>query len=63
MAEPIEMPFGLWAQIGWGAHLRNLTNTIEPSMCGSGAAFLSNCFDHLLLFFYPQGPHDALSVE
>ena len=38
MAEPIEMPFGLWAQIGWGAHLRNLTNTIEPSMCGGDAA-------------------------
>jgi len=25
-------------------------NTIEPSMCGGDAAFLSNCYDHLLKF-------------
>jgi len=30
-----------------GAHWRNLTNTIEPSMCGGDAVFLSNYFDHL----------------
>jgi len=30
------------------AHWRNLANTIEPSMCGGDAAFLSNYFDHLL---------------
>ena len=27
----------------------HLANTIEPSMCGDGVAFLSNYFDHLLL--------------
>jgi len=26
---------------------RNLANTIEPSICGGDAAFLSNYFDHL----------------
>jgi len=35
------------ACVTWGAHWRNLTNTIEPSLCGSDAA-LSNYFDHLL---------------
>jgi len=28
------------ACIRWGAHWRNLANTIEPSMCGSDTAFL-----------------------
>jgi len=44
-AEPIEMLFGLWAQIdprnhvlGSGAHLRRLLNIIEQSMCGGDAA-------------------------
>jgi len=31
-----------------GAHWRNLANTIEPSVCGGEAVFLSNYFDHLL---------------
>jgi len=31
-----------------GAHLRNLANTTEPSMCDGNAAFLSHYFDHLL---------------
>ena len=30
------------------AHWRNLRNTIEPSMCGGDAAFLSNYSDNLL---------------
>jgi len=41
MDEPIEMPFGLWTRMGQrkdvlhgGAHLRHLTNSIEPSVCG-----------------------------
>jgi len=46
IAEPIEMPFGLW--MGWpnkvcimsGAHWRNLANTTEPSTCCGDAAFL-----------------------
>jgi len=42
------MSFGMWSIIRWGAHWRNLANTIEPSMCGGDAAFLSNYFDHLL---------------
>jgi len=32
--------------VRWGAHWRNLANTSEPRRCG----FLSNYFDHLLLF-------------
>jgi len=54
-AEATNMPFGLWTRVGprkhalgGGAHLRHLTNTIEPSVCGGNAAFLSNYFDHLL---------------
>ena len=53
-AEPIEMPFGMWtagclkeARIRWGAHWRHLATTIEPSVCGGDAAFLSNYSDHL----------------
>ena len=55
-AEPIEMPFGVWTWVGprkhvldEGAHWHNLANTIEPSMCGGAAAFLSNYFDHLVM--------------
>jgi len=55
-AEPIEISFGIWTGVGprkqvldEGAHWRHLANTIEPSMCGSDAAFLPNYFDHLLL--------------
>ena len=62
-AEPIEMPFGLWTRVGPcteacdrpSAHRRNLAKTIEPSMCGSDAAFLSNYFDHLLCFRHQSG--------
>jgi len=35
-----------------GAHCRHLANTIEPSMCGGEAAFLSNYFDHLIVTFW-----------
>jgi len=35
-----------------GAHYRNLANTIELSMCGGDAAFLSNYFDHLSVVCY-----------
>jgi len=45
MSEPIEMPFGIWTQVGpgkhvldGGAHWRHLVNTIEPSVCCSDAA-------------------------
>jgi len=56
MAEPTEMPFGLcglWAHarkhdVTWGAHSRHLANTIEKSMWGGDAAFLSNYVHHLL---------------
>jgi len=41
IAEPIEMPFGMWSPVGpvkhvldGGAHWRHLANMIEPSMCG-----------------------------
>ena len=33
-----------------GAHWRHLIHTIETSMCGGDAVFLSNYFDYLLLF-------------
>jgi len=59
-AEQIDMPFAIWTRVGprkhvldWGAHWCHLKNTIEPSMCGSDAAFLSNYFDHLLLLPLP----------
>jgi len=44
-AEPIQMLFRIWTQVGWS----NLANTTEPYMCGSNGAFLSNYFDQLLL--------------
>ena len=50
-AEPIEMPFGMWTQMGpWKHHQMGciLANTTERSMCGGDAAFLSNYFDDLL---------------
>jgi len=49
------MPFVMWTRVGprkrvlhGGARWRNLTNTIEPSMCGGDAAFLSDYCDPLL---------------
>ena len=57
VAEPIEMPSVVRTRIGprkhvlgGGAHWRHLANTFELSMCSGDAAFLSNYFDHLLLF-------------
>jgi len=54
MAEPIEMPFGMWTRVSpqkhvlyGSAHWRYLANVIEPSMCGGGAAYLSGYFDQL----------------
>jgi len=55
MAEPIEMPFGLWTPVDLrkhvlcGMHRRYLAIATEPSLWGGDAAFLSNYFDHLLL--------------
>jgi len=52
MAEPIEMPFGLWTRVGPGkhalhgvAHWRNLASTIELFMFGGPAktAYRSRC--------------------
>ena len=37
------------ACVRWGAHWRQLATVIEPSMYGSGVAFLSNYFEHLVL--------------
>jgi len=44
-AEQIKMSFRMWTRVGprnhvldWGAHRRNLPNTVEPSMCGGDAA-------------------------
>ena len=54
-AEPIEMQFRMWTQVGSdkhildaGAYWRNLGITNEPSVCGGYAAFLSNYFENLL---------------
>ena len=33
----------------WGAYLRHLMNTTEPSLCGGDAALCQITFDHLLL--------------
>jgi len=41
------------ACIRWGAHWRQLANTIEPFMCGGYTAFMANYFDHLLNFGTP----------
>jgi len=38
------------ACIRWDADWRHLANTTELSMCGGDAAFLSNYYDHLLLY-------------
>jgi len=35
------------ACVKWSAHWRYLADTVEPSMCGDDAAFLSNYFNHL----------------
>jgi len=57
MAEMIKMLFELIGGpcIRWGAHWRHLANTIEAPMCGGDAAFLSDYFDHLLVFPVPHG--------
>jgi len=54
MAEPIEMPFRLWTRVGRGKHVlhgvrwHNLTNTIEPPVCGDDATLcqitLTTCY-------------------
>jgi len=36
----------------WGAYWRHLANTIEPSMRGGDAAFLSNYYFDQLFFLY-----------
>jgi len=32
----------MYRPIRWSAHWRHLANATEPSLCGGGAAFLSN---------------------
>ena len=56
VAQPIEMPFGVWTRVGprkhvlgGGAQWRNLANTIEPVDVRQRCGLLSNYFDHLLL--------------
>jgi len=48
MAEPIDMPFGLWIRVGprklvldGCAHWRNLANMVEPSMCDGMRPFVN----------------------
>ena len=41
-AEPIELPFRKWTQLG-----RNLASMRDPFTCSGDAAILSNYFDHL----------------
>jgi len=54
MAELTEMTFGLHGLLAQGsmcyigAHWRHLANTIEKSMCGGVAAYMSNYVEHLL---------------
>jgi len=52
--EPIKMSFGLRTRMGpgkhrWGAHWRNLVNTIKPSMCDGDAACCQITFTTCLL--------------
>jgi len=45
----------IWAVDSGGpkeARWQHLVNTTEPSFCNGGAAFLSNYFNHLLLFLH-----------
>jgi len=56
MAKPVEMPFRMWTRMGPKKHTlggyadrRHLANTIELSVCGGDAAFLSDYFDHLFV--------------
>jgi len=41
----------------------NLANTIEPSMCGGDAAFLSNYFDHLATKISFQNPIQQAALQ
>ena len=67
-AEPIKMPFGLRTRVNpvrkdvlggvhtcRDAHLHNLANAIEPSMCGSDAAFcqitLTTCYYYYYYYY------------
>jgi len=46
------------ACIRWSAHLRNLANTIKPSMCDGDAAFCQiTLTTHCCYFFYFVGLH------
>jgi len=53
LAEPIDIPFGLWTRLGprkhmlYGVHIDAIWRIREPSICGGDAAFLSNYVDHL----------------
>jgi len=66
MAEPIDLPFGLWTRVegsprsiirqmapmcpSMWGHWRHLATTIEPSVCGGDAVLMSSYFDHLFFF-------------
>jgi len=45
-----------------GAHWRNLANTIEPSMCGGDASFVSSYFEHALVIISVCELCDLISV-
>jgi len=49
MAEPIEMPFGLWTPISLGKHVLHGGATGRIRLNRPCAALLSNYFDHLFL--------------
>ena len=57
VAQPIKTSFVIRTRVGLkkhvldgGAYWRHQANTTGQSICGSDRAFLSNYFDHLLLF-------------
>jgi len=59
MAELIEMSFGTWIQVSpWkhaldgDVHWWNVANTIEPSICCSDAAFMSNYFTYIHTYIH-----------
>jgi len=51
-AEPIDLPFGLWTQVGRSKHKFNSICQVVPMNRASAAAMrpMLNCFDYLLLW-------------
>ena len=68
-AEPIDLPFTLWTQVGRRKHKcwRNLANTIEPSVCCSDVALcqitLTTCYDYYYVNAWFKGTLALLGMS